>query len=306
MHKLITKYQVSGCEDGEYYGIAERNIEETIQLIQSFDWKHERQHLRVDVTGAGICIKNDIGDFLKICNYYHHKYIVYYYDHNKRNVYYKKFETIDETLDEVRHFFQYETLIGYIKENKHFNNQQYKFATNHFVYESSIWKSLKFSTITYAIIAFIFIILPSLYNQTGIMIALIICIFIFSISILPQLPFLIKFHSIAKNYKLIISRGKSDFQFGKKDYMNTYNKADILYINEVGYSNSKHPLSEVQYLRLTMKDGTILIIPNTIIDSLDLVMKLAEYEIYEDPSFKNKWPWLKENKLILPPTTSPH
>lgn len=306
MYKLITKYQLSGCEDGEYYGIAERNIEETIQLIQDFDWKSERQHLSVDVTGAGICIENELGDFLKICNYYHHKYIVYYYDHKKRNVYYKIFETIDETLEEVRLFFQYKTLEGYTKENKHFANQRFKFSTNDFIYESSIWKSLKSPTIIYAIIAFIFIILPSLYYQTGTMIALIMCIFIFSILIIPQLPFLIKFNSAAKGYQLIISRGKSDFHFGKKDSLNIYNKTDILYINEVGYSNSRHPLSDVQYIRLTMKDGTILLIPNTIIDSIDLAMKLDAYEIYEDPSFKKKWPWLKESNLIIPLIKSPH
>lgn len=306
MIKLITKYQISDCEDGEYYGIAERNIEETIQLVQDFDWKSERQHLRVDVTGAGICIENELGDFLKICNYYHHKHIAYYYDHKKRNVYYKIFETIEETFEEVRLFFQYETLEGYTKENKHFTNQRFKFATNDFIYESRIWKSLKSATIIYAIISFIFIILPSLYYQTGTMIALIMCIFVFSILILPQLPFFIKFHSVAKDYQLIISRGKSDFQFGTKERMKPYAKADILYINEVGYSNSRHPLSEVQYFRLAMKDGTILLIPNTIVDSLDLIMKLAAYEIYEDPFFNKKWPWIKEHDLIILPTTSPH
>ena len=77
---MHTKIQFKNFEPGEFTSEKDRTADETIDLITSFPWKNERDHLVVSLTNPGITIEGTKNDFLKLSPYYNGKYVLHYLD----------------------------------------------------------------------------------------------------------------------------------------------------------------------------------------------------------------------------------
>ena len=85
-----------------------------------------------------------------------------------------------------------------------------------------------------------------------------------------------------------MSRGNDAFYFGNVDNPLKYDKKDILQFTTIRSRGARNQFSGFAIIKREFKNGTILKIPNLLVDYIALENKLFEYPHID----KNKLPYL--------------
>ena len=82
---------------------------------------------------------------------------------------------------------------------------------------------------------------------------------------------------------LFMSKGNPQFCFGDAGNPETFNKKDIREVIEHrGSTSTRNPFVGFKWMEIVMLDGRTLIIPNLLIDAVDLENKLFEHPATTD------------------------
>ncbi|MES2275889.1 MAG: hypothetical protein V4592_07695 [Bacteroidota bacterium] len=245
-------------------------MEETLQIIKNFPWDTQRGS-DIQLSGPGIVIAGENGDYLKVALYFNGKFSAYYLDGDNHLYEYHTPELTDE-CQKVKEFFEGNlNLDGFDKHffnignRGHFNNGNFEYRIN------------KTSTPMY--IALMAILLSGIVLVS--IIAFIIPgtpILIYPLVIFNVLLWIWAFYAYIKLYikskdlVLIISKGNAIFQFGTDGNMKIYNKSDITQITSYGGMSRRS--TNLVVVDINFKNGDHIKFPAMLIDTLLLNNKL--------------------------------
>jgi hypothetical protein len=280
MTRLVSKIQYNNFEAGEFIEEKERSFEETIELIENFPWKAQREKIVVDLTNPSITIQGKNNDYLKLAVYFNGKFVVYYLD-QKNALFKKAIFSIKDAYPLIAEFFKSSCFsIGMLrKENTVFRNNLKHFSTQEFCYEltkdSIIRYLLSTSSISFVftiVMLLLFLLKPS--AQINFIGALVLVLIIFFIGGGLNLILFFNYYKYAKDLVLIMSKGNEAFLFGEKEHPRQYNKSDIIQVTVSKVNSSRHPVSSFVVVTLELKSSPSLEIPNLLIDEYMLLNKL--------------------------------
>ncbi|QES89491.1 hypothetical protein [Rhizosphaericola mali] len=273
---MISKLQYNNYETGEFSEEKERSQEEIISLVHNFPWEKQRDYFVVGLTSPSVTIEDNEGNYLKLALYYHGKFIIYYrttanklYTHTATNIEEFKSILLDFTSKKIdSNSFKNENYLS-IDSSKHF-------VTNDFLYRLSSKRNLIyffFRTGTGFIVIPFLLLLIKAVNNAKTFAPIIFLSIVFLIFVGLPLFFFLNYYIYSKNWNLIISRGNEYFYFGLKSDMKQYAKKDIEKVKVYGSSNGRTPLAGFSLIKIILKNGEELIVPNILIDENTLIKK---------------------------------
>lgn len=281
MTQLTSKIQYANFEIGEFSQEMERTLEDTIELIEHFPWEAQRESIVIGLTNPSVTIQGKNNDYLKLALFYNRKFVLHYFDQDQ-TLYSKSFSEIEDSYNYIKNYFVSSSLYtnDFKKENTLFQSNLKHFLSQNFHYEVTGKSATRYLFTTSGInLAFTVIIGFLFLTKRGVPInALTIAIAFLVFFLLGgglNLVLFIRYYLYAKNKILIMSKGNEVFYFGNKENPTKYNKADIMQFTTFLVKNSKHTISNFALVTIEFKDGSLIEIPNIIIDHLTLEYKLS-------------------------------
>jgi hypothetical protein len=277
MITLTSKIQYKNFEAGEFVEEHKRTYEETIRLIEDYPWNIQRKKIIVDLTSPSVTIEGSSGDYLKLAVYYNQKFVLLYLNKDKR-LFSRSFINLQDGYAYIKCFFEKPEfdLTGFKKESTWFQNNLTHFITQDFRYELTTQSVKKYwlSARGFNIIvpATFLIIMAVVFNVIVLLWPGIILIWG---SVMPLRLFFIYYKHV-KDKILIMSKANSTFYFGSVDNMVKYDKKDILKYTIVKTTGSRSIYRGYAVVRIEFKNGTLLSLPNLLIDHRALENKLFE------------------------------
>jgi hypothetical protein len=295
MTPLISKVQYKNFELGEFVDVRPRTCEETIELIERFPWNEQRENIIIDLTNPSVTIEGKNNDFLKFALYYNQKFVLHYFDKSEV-LYSKSFLTVTDAYDYIKNYFEQPVFdtTGFRKENTWMQHNAQHFVTQDFRYVVTP-QSVKHYLWSTSGINFILSVIMLGYlgykgfhpvNPMGLIILLLI-VFFWGGGL--NLILFSSYYGYVKDMLLIMSKCNDIFYFGYIGSPAKFNKKDILQYTVIKARSSKNPVGGFAIVEIEFKDGTLLTIPNLLIDHLALKKKLFEYPRID----KNKFPSLR-------------
>ncbi|MES2829756.1 MAG: hypothetical protein V4687_16480 [Bacteroidota bacterium] len=284
--KLTSKLQFKLSEKGEFHNIEERNLADTIALINDYPWSTERSNASVELTCPSITIAHPDGTYLKIGPYFSGKYSLYYLGSN-RNVYLKTVTNLEEACEWVKVFFEHEgQLKGFekygftINPNKHFKTNPFVYQTNTRA-SSRLLYQLFFMIGAAIILSFLkYLDHPDQFKVSTLFYVLLFCLVLCS----PLFYLYFNYLDADRNIFLRISRGHDDFTFGTLDNEKTYRKQDVQSI--ISYGPNKRSLwGECEVFIITFKNGEQIKFTSLLILGSTLWGKFPDHRIYRQKLF---------------------
>ena len=295
MIKLISKIQYKNFEAGEFVEVKERNYDDTINLIKIFPWSNQREKIVIDLTNPSITIEGKNNDFLKFALFFNQKYVLHYFNENQV-LFSKSFVELKDGYDYVKMFFDQPIFdpSSFKKEPTWLQHNLKNFVTQDFKYvltKKSIRNYLiSTSGMNFGYSLFFFILgLTKGFNGINLLGIILALILVFLIGGGVHLILFFNYYNYVKDKILIMSRGNDNFYFGKIDNPLKYDKKDILQYTTIRSQGSRNQLNGFAIVEIEFKNGTVLKIPNLLLDYTALENKLFEYPRIE----KNKFPYLK-------------
>lgn len=294
MNKLTSKVQYKNFEAGEFVEIKERDYEETIQIIESFPWENQRDKIVIDLTNPSVTIEGRNNDYLKCAVFFNQKYVLHYLNASQ-TLFTRSFINLKDSFEHINKFFlqsQFDTN-QFKKENTWLQHNLKHFVTQDFKYwvtpKSARSYLLSTSGINFCLSIFCVILLFS-KGLNSINIAALILIFtvMFLIGGGLHLILFFKYYGYVKDKILIMSKGNDTFYFGTNDNLIRYDKRNIRQFTSIRSRGSRNQFSGFAIVEIEFKDGTVLKIPNLLVDNFALEQKLFEYPRVDD----NSLPWL--------------
>ncbi|MCD2422733.1 hypothetical protein LQ567_08175 [Niabella pedocola] len=298
MNPLTSKLQYRDFEKGEFTGIAERTLQETMALILAYPWTGQRDHFVVGLTGPGVTVQDNRGNYLKLALYYNGKYIAYYC-YAAGRLYQKAFEKPEDVTDAVTAFFTSSDNPpeGFLFQKSFFQNQGTHFPTRNFRYsiqDLSFWQLISRGGTVFHIFIGIFLIatvIPGIRNYNspatqGFLLVLFLILFLIGGGI--NLFLLYRYYMADKNTVIILSKGLPDFYFGNEQQQTKYNKQDIQKIELKRRSNRRSPVSEFAVYKICMTNGTELRFTSLLIPPDQLSEKMHKVQVKAVERFA--WP----------------
>lgn len=89
------KLQYKDYEEGEYISAMPRTAEATVQLINSYNWDEQRDHLAIGLTNPSVTIEGLDNDYLKLSPWYNGKFVLHYFD-REHHLYTRSFDRLSE------------------------------------------------------------------------------------------------------------------------------------------------------------------------------------------------------------------
>ncbi|HEY1030280.1 MAG TPA: hypothetical protein VGD89_00785 [Flavipsychrobacter sp.] len=271
MKTLLTKVQYKGYEPGEFTNIAERSYEETVALIQSFDWEQQRHNAVVQYTGPSVSMENETG-ILKLGTYYNSKYILRLATEDGY-LYEKIVLNLSDALPLILAFCSDSIPLDVFKRKKN-NNLRKHFNTKDFTYKITLKRIIYFNLVPNIIIGLPFLILvffafqiPADKINVAIVASLISSLWIFLFGI-NWIVFL-NYYNYEKDKVIIISKGQDVFQYGYTDNLKTYRKSEIEKISELQYEASRNPYDHNRVHTVYFQDGSHIILTNLLIANFE-------------------------------------
>jgi hypothetical protein len=279
---LLVKTQLKDYESGEFSDIKERTYPETRELIESYPWSEQREHISISLTNPSITIEGGSGDFLKLASYYNGKFVLYYLDGNN-HLFTHSMSTLEEAYPIIQSFFEDHLDLGNLKrEHTLFTNNRIHFQTRTFNYTMHAVPTI----LWVCLLSLIWLVLPvgggigALLFATPASIAAVVLIGTFILgNICCGAAFVASFIS---HYRasigmfLSISRGNPIFQFGPIETPVTYDKKDIKEIVQYGASRGLDGLKRTEII---FKDGTSINISGMIAEIGTMAQKFPEQRI---------------------------
>jgi hypothetical protein len=279
---LITKIQFNNYETGEFTEEKERTLDETIALINAFPWEQQRKDLRVSPTNPSITTQNTEGSYLKIALYYNGKFVLYFLDPTQK-LYAKSFFSYADTYPYIRKFVEQETFdsAGFLYQRTWPSHNLIHFADKDFHYELTDKSALQYLLVT-SWFSFAFTL-----ALTGVMIAHPFNLLLFLLVIFPtmfvlggglNLLLFANYYPYCKGKLLFMSKGHDIFYYGLPDNPESFDKKNITSVTYHQPRGTRNPLVYFSWVNIEFKDARKLVIPNLLIDSSDLINKLAGFQ----------------------------
>ena len=298
MTRLVAKIQYKNFEAGEFIDVQERDYEETIALIGEFPWHTQREKVVIGLTNPAVTIEGKDSSFLKLAVFFNQKYVLHYFDKNQV-LYTKSFLDVKDSYAYIKRFFEQPQFAPdtFKKENTWLQHNLKHFVTQDFRYVVSRKSVIKYLVATSGInFCFSIVILAVIFrkgfdaiNAMGLIVLLLL---IFIVGGGSQLMLFLNYYKYVKNKMLILSRGNDSFWFGDKSNPLHYNKKDILHYTTIKMGGSRGLYNRFAIVEITFKNGTVLKIPNLLLDDWVLAQKLFECPGSE----KNEFPYLRTRK----------
>jgi len=290
---LQTKIQFKDFEPGEFTNEKDRTIDETIDLITSFPWQDERDHLVVSLTNPGITIEGSSNDYLKLAPFYNGKYVLHYFD-SQHHLYTRSFEKPEDSIPTIRSFFETQPFdpTGFRRETTLLQNNTVHFVTGDFRYTFDKGHLFQLSFVTLYLV-----VIAGLLTMVGFKqpVALVFALPLIAL-LLYMLALFINHYKAAHGKVLLVSKGLDAFSYGPADNPKTFYKHDIANIITYGQrqrGNSYGPLSIVE---INFKNGSWLQISCLMLNYLELVGKFPKCAKSEEP----KWFPFMSRESALP------
>ena len=295
MTKLTSKVQYKNFEPGEFIDIKERDYDETIKLIETFPWEIQREKIVIGLTNPSITIEGRNNDFLKLAVFFNQKYVLHYFN-TTQTLFTKSFIHLKDSFEYIiNYFLQAEfDITDFKKENtwlqhnlKHFVSQDF----NYVVTSKSIRNYLLSTSGMNFCLSIVFLILFLSKGSKPInILGLIMLLFaIFLIGGGLHLLLFFNYYNYVQDKILIMSKGNDIFYFGSVDNPVRYDKRNILRYTTIRSRGSRNQFNGFAIVEIEFNDGTVLKIPNLLIDYQALEQKLFEYPRID----VNKFPFLK-------------
>lgn len=278
MKTLVTKIQYKNFEPGEFVDEQKRTYEETIGLIENYPWSIQREKFMIDLTNPSVTIEGDNGDYLKLAVYYNQKYVLLYLNKEQR-LFSRSFSTLQDGYAYVKCFFEQPVfdLAGFKKESTWMQNNGRHFVTQDFRYEvtaKSVRQYLLSTRGLNIIVPVIFLIFVVGWRPDAMLLLFPGMIFIL-LAALPLRLFFI-YYNYVKDKMLIMSKGNDTFYFGSFYDLVKYDKKHIVKCTIVKTMRSKSIYNGYAVVKIEFKNGTMLSIPNLLIDHRALEDKLFQ------------------------------
>lgn len=297
---MIVKLQYKDFEPGEFADVKDRSCEETIQLIDTFPWEEQRDHLKVSLTNPSISIEDGQGNFLKLALNYNASFVLHYFDTLHR-LYNKSLVSYADAQPYIQQYFSGQPFNAneFHLENTWLQRNLIHFTTQDFHYELTgkrVFGYLLFtSAINFMLTIFFLVLILVVGPGRAPLPFLAVILFLFGGG--PNLILFFDYHRYAKGKLLIMSRGNSQFFFGDPENPESFNKQDILAVTEYRSArNSRNPIGGFRWVEILLRGGRSIIIPNLLINEADL-----ENKLYEHPAVTRE----KIFPLISPSAQSP-
>ncbi len=282
MIKLITKFQYVNFEPGEFIEVQERAYDEVVELIENYPWNKQRDKIVIELTNPSITIEGKNKDFLKLALFFNQKYVLYYFDETK-NLYTKSFYNLKDSFVYIKKIFnelKFDTT-DFKRELTWFQNNLKHFVTKDFRYvltrKSISNYILSTSGMNFFLSIFVlFIFLLKGVNSINLLGSIVILAVIFLIGGGVHLIIFFNYYRYIKDKILIMSKGNEIFYFGNIDTLTKYNKSDILQYYTIRSRGSRNLFSGFAIIKIEFKNGTVIKIPNLLIDYLEMEQKLFE------------------------------
>ena len=296
MTKLISKIQYKNFEAGEFVEVQERSYDDTIKLIENFPWNKQRDKIVIDLTNPSITIEGKNNDFLKYALFFNQKYVIHYFN-VAQILFTKSFVDLRGGYEYIKRYFDQPMLdttdfkeeSTWLQHNlKHFVTQDF----NYILTKKSIRNYLlSTSGMNFCLsIVFLIFVLSKGLNSINFIGVMVILLAMFIIGGGIHLMVFFNYYNYVKDKILIMSKGNDNFYFGNIDSPVKYDKRDILQYTTIRSRGSRNQFSGFAIILIEFKNGTVLKIPNLLVDYTSLEQKLFEYPRID----KNKFPYLRK------------
>lgn len=289
MRRLVSKVQYKNFEPGEFVAEQERTCEEVRQLILDFPWAEQRQDIEIKLTSPSVVIENEKGQFLKFAPYFNGKFVLYFLDHSCK-LYKVSYVRIEDHFLHIEAFFsdkgidisEFKREKAWSHPEKDMNSQDFHYrvtggTVGKYILSTSLINILGGIVFT-SMLAYSWSVLPPL-------VLLLFLVLLFFTGGVLNLLLVLQYYLYAKDRLLIMSQGNDIFFFGNEDTPIQYNKNDINLVVTRKYSGSRNPLSFFAVIDIHFKDGSIIKIPNLMVDEFALFNKLYKCQHEEQSKF---------------------
>jgi hypothetical protein len=291
MTERISKIQHKDFEVGEFIEETKRSYGETITLIGNFPWIKEREKIEIALTNPSVTIEGTDNDFLKIAVFYNNKFVLHYFDRNQV-LFSKSFTNLTDSYKYIKDYFESTTFVtvDFRKENTWLQNNLKHFVSQDFRYEVTPKSIRKFLILTSGVsfvlsIFFILILLVNGINHMNMIGTVAILLSAFFIGGGLNLILFFNYYFYTKDKILIMSKGNHIFYFGNRNNPTEYNKKEIFQFTTIRSRNYRSPINAFALIEIEFKNGTIIKIPNILVDYFALERKLFECQKIDKGGF---------------------
>lgn len=290
MSVLVTKIQFNNFETGEFIEVSKRTYEETVDLIEHFPWNNQRDKLVIDLTNPSVTIEGRNNDFLKLAVFYNGKYVLHYLNADQV-LFTKSFEEIKDSYPYINNYFSstfdttdFKKEITWFQHNlKHFVSQNF----NYMLSLTSVRKYL-FSTsgmnLTVSVIFILFFAFNGFGRINGVAL-IFISLWLFVFWGWLNLILFFNYYFYARSKLLIMSKGNDIFYYGDINSPLKYDKKDIVHYTVKRGRGSRNVLNGFALIMIELKDGTLLTVPNILVEYTAIENKLYQYTRIEKGGF---------------------
>ncbi|MCJ8209086.1 hypothetical protein MUY27_05150 [Mucilaginibacter sp. RS28] len=258
MLKLISKVQHKNYEKGEFSDEQSRSLEETLELIKKFPWEQERSLTDIQLTGPGVVIQNNAGEYLKVGLYFNGKFALYYLDQNGR-LFDHPVVTLTEVCERIASFFKGGLDLIVFKKNTNSLFPRTHFITKSFEYRGTLSSFFINSWGLMAVEIIIILVMWYLLINERYTDAFVVSFILVMLS--ATLIYFVYGAYKAKKMYLRLSKGNEEFSFGY-DINNVKNYSKELIANVEFYSRQKKsffrngiPLTTAKAFKINFKNG---------------------------------------------------
>ncbi|PWU04301.1 MAG: hypothetical protein C5B52_01705 [Bacteroidetes bacterium] len=295
MNTLISKVQYKDFEPGEFVDVQERDFDSTIQLIENFPWQSQKEKIIIDLTNPSITIEGKNNDYLKFAVFFNQKYVLHYFD-SSHQLYSKSFGNLKDSFNYIRNLFEQKSFSTeeLKKEPTWFQHNLKHFVTQDFRYFVTPQSARKYLIKTSGLNIFFSILFIAAFisPRSNFISPLGISAFILVMTTLGgglNWIMFYQYYQYCKDKILIMSRGNDSFYFGLIPSPIAYDKKDILQYTIIRPANARHLLRGFSIVEIEFKNGTMIKIPNLVVDVPALERKLFQYPQIQ----RNKIPFLR-------------
>ena len=249
----------------------------------------------IDLTNPSVTIVGENNDYLKLGVFFNQKYVLHYFD-TTQTLFTKSFIDLKDSFEHIRSYFLQAdfNVKGFKRENtwlqhnlKHFVTQDFNYVVT---YKSIRSYLLSTSGINFCLsIFFLVLIFSKGFSAIN---SIVLIVFLAAMFLIGGGLHLIRFfnyYNYVKDKILIMSKGNDTFYFGNIENPLRYNKRNILRYTTIRSRGQRNQFGGFAIVEIEFNDGTVLKIPNLLVDYSALEQKLFEYSRID----VNKFPWLR-------------
>ena len=278
---LTSKIQFNNFEVGEFIEEKKRTYEDTIEIIENFPWNPQREKIVIELTNPSITVESESNEYLKLGVFFNGKFVLHYLD-NEQTLFTKSFIDIKDTYKYLKNYFDetfdttdFKRERTWLQDNlKHFVSQDFNYTVTAHTVKKFLWSTSAISFAFTIFFIFCFLFRKGIFNY-GILIFMILNMFLVGGGL--NLILFFNYYFYAKDKILIMSKGNDVFYYGSINSPSEYNKNEILQFTIISSRSSRSPINGFAFIKIELKDGTIIKIPNLLVDHYSLEQKLFGY-----------------------------